>query len=102
MSSMACEAARSATRCDDSLSYGGSSPARTASSPTARYIAPVSRYGMPSRAAKVRATVDLPAPAGPSIAMTRAGGRVGAPSGVLAPAMPGERIVLDPVAIGER
>src|SRR3712207_5865079 len=34
----------------------------------ARYIAPVSRYVKPSAAATARATVDLPAPAGPSIA----------------------------------
>ncbi len=39
-------------------------------SPTARYIAPVSRYVKPSRSATARATVLLPAPAGPSIAIT--------------------------------
>jgi hypothetical protein len=38
--------------------------------PTQRYIAPVSRNVKPSRAATARATVDLPAPAGPSMAMT--------------------------------
>ena len=38
---------------------------------TARYIAPVSRYSSPRRAASARATVLLPAPAGPSMAMTR-------------------------------
>ena len=41
-----------------------------AASPTQRYIAPVSRYVKPSRSATPRATVDLPAPAGPSMAMT--------------------------------
>ena len=46
-------------------------PARVASA-TARYIAPVSRYVKPSRSATARATVDLPAPAGPSIAITMA------------------------------
>ena len=33
-----------------------------------RYIAPVSRYVKPSASAAARATVDFPAPAGPSIA----------------------------------
>ena len=47
----------------------GGSPARAASA-TQRYIAPVSRYVKPSRSATARATVDLPAPAGPSMAMT--------------------------------
>ena len=41
-----------------------------AASPTQRYIAPVSRYVKPSARATARATVDLPAPAGPSMAMT--------------------------------
>jgi hypothetical protein len=40
-----------------------------ASKATARYIAPVSRYGIPRRRASREATVDLPAPAGPSMAM---------------------------------
>ena len=39
-------------------------------SATQRYIAPESRYVKPSSAATARATVDLPAPAGPSIAIT--------------------------------
>ncbi|MEY4010793.1 MAG: hypothetical protein RLZZ93_1486 [Actinomycetota bacterium] len=33
-----------------------------------RYMAPVSRYSKPSREASARAIVDLPAPAGPSMA----------------------------------
>ena len=36
---------------------------------SARYIAPVSRYPMPSLAARAFETVDLPEPAGPSIAI---------------------------------
>ena len=43
-------------------------PSRIASHVSARYIAPVSRYRKPSRSASLRATVLLPAPAGPSIA----------------------------------
>ena len=43
-----------------------------AASPTQRYIAPVSRYVKPSRSATARATVDFPAPAGPSMAITMA------------------------------
>ena len=35
-------------------------------------MAPVSRYVKPSRSATARATVDFPAPAGPSMAMTMA------------------------------
>ena len=35
----------------------------------ARYIAPESRYSQPSASATARATVDFPAPAGPSMAM---------------------------------
>ena len=41
---------------------------RSDASATARYIAPVSRYVKPSAPATARATVDLPAPAGPSMA----------------------------------
>ena len=37
---------------------------------TLRYIAPESRYVKPSAWATARATVDFPAPAGPSIATT--------------------------------
>ena len=37
---------------------------------TLRYIAPESRYVKPSAFASARATVDFPAPAGPSIATT--------------------------------
>ena len=47
-----------------------SAPSAAAATATARYIAPVSRYVKPSRSAAARATVDLPAPAGPSMAMT--------------------------------
>ena len=57
----------------------GSARCQQRASATARYIAPVSRYVKPSRAATARATVDLPAPAGPSMAMTmarRLGGRL--------------------------
>ena len=42
---------------------------RSAHSATARYIAPVSTYTNPSLAAMRRASVLLPAPAGPSIAI---------------------------------
>ena len=45
-------------------------PCRCAISPTARYIAPESRYVKPSARAAARATVLLPAPAGPSMATT--------------------------------
>ena len=45
--------------------------ARSAARVTARYIAPVSRSRQPSRSASSRATVLLPAPAGPSIVTTR-------------------------------
>ena len=47
-----------------------STPALKAATATARYIAPVSKCGRSSSAAKRRATVDLPEPAGPSIAIT--------------------------------
>src|SRR5436190_23496545 len=47
---------------------------------TARYIAPVSKYSRPSARASARPTVDLPAPAGPSIAITS---NVGLPAGAL-------------------
>ena len=53
-----------------SATRAGSSPRSSAASATARYIAPVSRYVNPSRSATARATLDLPAPAGPSMAMT--------------------------------
>jgi hypothetical protein len=59
--------ANSATR----STSAGSMPRRIAANVTARYIAPVSRYCNPRRAARARATVLLPAPAGPSMAMTR-------------------------------
>jgi hypothetical protein len=48
----------------------GSRPRRMAAKATARYIAPVSRWSSPSRLASVRATVDLPDPDGPSMAIT--------------------------------
>ena len=51
---------------------GGRRPTSRAARPTQRYIAPVSRYVKPSRSATARATVDFPAPAGPSMAMTMA------------------------------
>ena len=65
---------RSAMRATASAS-SGSTPRRSAAKVTDRYIAPVSRYSRPSRAARARATVDLPEPAGPSMAitLTRAG-----------------------------
>ena len=44
---------------------------------TARYMAPVSSRSTPSRSARARETVDLPDPAGPSMAMT---GRVRDPA----------------------
>ena len=47
----------------------GRAPTSSAASVTARYIAPESRYVKPSRRATSRATVLLPLPAGPSIAM---------------------------------
>jgi hypothetical protein len=50
----------------------GSPPSSATRSATHRYMAPVSRYVKPSRSATARATVDLPAPAGPSMAMTMA------------------------------
>ena len=53
-----------------SATAAGSSPRSAVASATARYIAPVSRYVKPSRCATARATVDFPAPAGPSMAMT--------------------------------
>src|SRR3954452_23899853 len=45
---------------------------RSPASATARYIAPESRYAKPSARAAARATVDLPAPAGPSMATSMA------------------------------
>src|SRR3954470_12961025 len=48
---------------------------------TARYIAPESRYEKPSSRASLRATVLLPAPAGPSMATTMARSLAGAASG---------------------
>src|SRR5690606_21149906 len=47
-----------------------STPARSTTQVTARYMAPVSRYAAPNRCANRRATVDLPEPDGPSIATT--------------------------------
>ena len=47
-----------------------STPASIAASVTARYMAPVSRVWRPSAAATPVATVDLPDPAGPSMATT--------------------------------
>ena len=46
---------------------------------TARYIAPESRYVKPSASAIARATVDFPAPAGPSMATQHARATIGAP-----------------------
>src|SRR3546814_20933892 len=48
----------------------GSMPRRRAANVTPRYMAPVSRYSSPRRAASARATVDLPDPAGTSTALT--------------------------------
>ena len=48
-----------------------SAPLRSMYSPKARYIAPVSRYMAFSSAASALATLDLPAPAGPSMAMEK-------------------------------
>ncbi len=48
----------------------GSMPRRRAAKVTDRYMAPVSRYSRPRRWASALATVDLPEPAGPSIAIT--------------------------------
>src|SRR6266540_3428260 len=45
-----------------------STPFCSASQVSARYMAPVSRYRKPRRPARLRATVLLPAPAGPSMA----------------------------------
>src|SRR5215510_15114803 len=50
-------------------SSSGETPTCRAFQATARYIAPVLMKRYPSRRATVRATVLLPAPAGPSIAM---------------------------------
>ena len=65
---------RSPTSMRDRSAISPAAPrrARGRRAPTARYIAPVSRYVKPSRSATARATVDLPAPAGPSMAMTMA------------------------------
>src|SRR5215208_2496652 len=60
-------------RCASSPIRAGSSrsaPARRAASATHRYIAPESRYVKPRARAAPLATVDFPAPAGPSMAMT--------------------------------
>ena len=57
-------------------------PEDIAANVTARYIAPVSRYLTPSLAANALAIVDLPAPAGPSIATTIIGNST-SPTGVM-------------------
>ena len=44
-------------------------PRRSTAQATERYMAPVSRRLTPSRAARARDSVDLPDPAGPSMAM---------------------------------
>ena len=62
---------RPAARSPRSRSFPKSTPARSAAKVTARYIAPVSSNRQPSRSANLRATVLLPAPAGPSIVTTR-------------------------------
>ncbi len=66
-SSMCVSFASSARR--DSLS--SATCRRSAFSANARYIAPLSRYKYPSIAATRRATLLLPDPAGPSMAMVR-------------------------------
>ena len=58
-------------RAPSASSLSRSTRAQSAASVTARYIAPVSSRRQPSRSASVRATVLLPAPAGPSIVTTR-------------------------------
>ena len=58
--------ANCSSRCMSSIG----TPASSAHSPTARYIAPVSIYTKPSLSAKRRAMVLFPDPAGPSIATT--------------------------------
>ena len=64
---------RSPTRMSARSAIAAASSSRpAAASATARYIAPVSRYVKPSRSATARATVDFPAPAGPSMAITMA------------------------------
>ena len=49
----------------------GRRPASSAASVSARYMIPVFTYGRPSASARPRASVLLPEPAAPSIAMTR-------------------------------
>ena len=56
-----------------------STPCCCACHATARYIAPVSMWRYPRRSASVRATVPLPAPEGPSIAMMSGAARHDAP-----------------------
>src|SRR3954469_14837598 len=59
---------------------------RSAARVTARYMAPVSRNRHPSRSASRRATVLLPAPAGPSMVTTRLMGSISNPLGQPLPA----------------
>src|SRR5262245_5252749 len=61
---------RSATIRETSSASAGSMSRHSAANATLRYIAPVSRYSKPRRSASRRATVDLPDPAGPSMAIT--------------------------------
>ncbi len=64
---------RPSARCPIAAPSSGSVPLLDASSATQRYIAPESRYVKPRRSASALATVDFPAPAGPSMAITIAG-----------------------------
>ena len=67
-SALMLSSSRRHTAITESASEGSISRDRTPNV-TARYIAPVSRYSIPNSVATRRATVLLPAPAGPSIAM---------------------------------
>ena len=59
-----------ARSCATAMVSDSSTPSRSASQVTARYIAPVSRKARPSRRATARAVLDFPDPLGPSIATT--------------------------------
>jgi hypothetical protein len=52
-----------------SASLSNGTPSWSAFQPTARYIAPLSTWRYPSSEAMARATVPLPTPEGPSMAM---------------------------------
>ena len=75
---LTCRLSRVCTNCTDratratASTSAASRPRFNTSNVTPRYIAPVSRYSMPRSAANALAIVDLPAPAGPSMATTTA------------------------------